>query len=372
MRICYICHGGFIHALPYVNYFKSAGHDVHVITLSPGLDWGVSTYNVGFGKTCSRSKGKWKYPISMLRARRLIRKLKPDILHTHYVTSGGLTGLISGFHPTITTVHGSDLRLRIKSRLWRHLIRRVFAHADCVNTCTEDQKRKVIGLGVKPEKIFLATVGVDTEKYSFTPPKAYDSTEPLKIVTTRRMERIYNHPTIVRALAILNSKNFNFQMTFAGGGELLQQLKAQVRKEGLGDRVKFLGGVDKAEIPEILRNNDIFLSSPFSDGISVALLEAMATGIFPIVSDIDVHRDWLQDGIDGFIHEVRDANALAECIMKVYDDPNIVVTAAHRNRERVVKLADTKTNMKLLGKVYDDLIDKKRLTNHIQKDAGCI
>ncbi len=221
MRICHICVGGFSHAAAYLNYFKAAGHDVHFIALSHSPDYGVPTYNVGFGEKYSRTEGKWKYPISMLRARFLVRRLKPNIVHTHYATSGGLAGLVCGFHPTVVTVHGSDVDTGINSPIWRPLLKMVFNHADCVNTCTEDQKRKVMSLGIKAEKIRVVTMGINTDRFSFAQREINFANKVLRLVTTRALETAYDHSTIIKALAILRSKGINFQMTFVAGGTLL-------------------------------------------------------------------------------------------------------------------------------------------------------
>lgn len=358
MRICFICVGGFSHIAPYLRYFKAAGHDVHFISLSPAPDYGVPTYNIGFGRKYSAAEGKWKYPLSMLRARRLVKKLKPDIVNTHYVTSGGLTGLVCGFHPTITTVHGGDLNLSLKSHLWRVLLKLVFNHTDCVNACSEDLGEKVISLGICPEKIYVLTLGVDTDRFSFVQRQGSDKCRTLRLVSTRRLEPLYDHSTTIEALSAVHQKGIDFLMTFVGSGSLLEELKKQVKQRGLADRVKFLEGVDSREIPDILHSNDVFLSTPVCDGISIALLEAMATGLFPIVSDIKVNSDWLEDGVDGLLYKVGDADALAGCIVKFCDNPQLAVSAAQRNRKRVVESADTKTNMKRLEKICEELIRK--------------
>jgi glycosyltransferase involved in cell wall biosynthesis len=358
MRICYICVGGFAHIAPYLHYFKETGHDVRFISLSPAPDYGVPTYNVGLWGEYSPTKGKWKYPISILRSRLIVRKLRPDIVHTHYITSGGLAGLACGFHPTITTVHGSDLNEGIQKRTWRFLFKLIFNHADCVNTCNEDQKRKIRALGIAPEKIRVLTLGVDTDKFSFVQRQMKGRDQTLRIATTRQLEKKYGHHTVIKALAILRSKGVDFQMTFVGDGPLLEELKSQVEHEGLTDCVRFLGKVDKSRIVEILHNNDIFLSTPFYDGISIALLEAMATGLFPIVTDLKVNSDWLEPGVDGLLYKPGDVNGLANCILKIYKNPRLAVSAAKRNRNKVVESGDTQTNMKLMEQIYEKLVHK--------------
>jgi glycosyltransferase involved in cell wall biosynthesis len=148
-------------------------------------------------------------------------------------------------------------------------------------------------------------------------------------------------------------------MTFVAGGSLQKDLEKQVQHEGLADCVKFLGGVEKDRMVEILHDNDVFLSAPVCDGISVALLEAMAAGLFPVASRIEVNSDWLRDGIDCFLHKVSDADSLADCILKIRSNPQLAAIAVQNNRNKVVELADTKTNMKRLEMIYQQLISNK-------------
>ena len=168
MQICFISLGSFNHIGPYLDYFKGAGHEVSFVSMSPRPNRGVPTYNLGLGGKYSESRGKWKYPPSMLRARRFIKKLKPDIVHAHYVTSCGLTALVCGYHPTVVTVHGSDLTVGIKSRLWRPLLKRIFEFSDCVNTVSPELAEMVESLGINPDKIRTLTLGIDTEKFSLS------------------------------------------------------------------------------------------------------------------------------------------------------------------------------------------------------------
>lgn len=266
--------------------------------------------------------------------------------------------MMCGFHPVITTVYGSDINFGIKSRIWKLLLKIIFKYVDCINTCTEDQKRKVLSLGIKPKKIRLVNPGVDSEMFSFCTPKPIEN-RPLKLVTTRSLEPIYGHTTIIKALSFVRDKKRDFIMTFVAGGSMLNELKYLVDKEGLAENVKFLGGVDKNQIVSILHENDVFISSPVYDGISVALLEAMSVGLFPIASDIEVNSNWIEHGVEGFLHETGDPQSLANCILETYDNPQLIMGAANRNRQKILELADTSTNMKEIENIYKDLIGIK-------------
>jgi glycosyltransferase involved in cell wall biosynthesis len=360
MRICYIALGTFTHIGPYIDYFKKAGHDVHFICLSPSPDRGVPTYNVGLGDRYSQTTGKWKYPISMIRTRRLIKKLKPDVVHAHYATSCGLTALVCGFHPTVVTVHGSDLTIGIKSRIWRPLLKKIFEHCDCVNTVSKDLEEMAISLGISRDKIETLTLGIDTEKFRFVEQAALEPARALKLVCTRRLEPVFDHQTILGALVRLKNKGIKFEMTFVGNGSLADTLRRQTTCAGLDESVTFAGRVRNDDLPEILARHDVYLSASLWDGTSLSLLEAMATGLFPIVSDIKANSAWLSHNADGLLHKVGDADDLTKCIMQLYSNPQLAAEATRRNREKVVEHGKRETNMKRLERIYQELIGKHR------------
>jgi glycosyltransferase involved in cell wall biosynthesis len=358
MRICFIALGNFTHIGLYLNYFKEAGHDVHFVELSPGPERTVAVHNVGLGRKYSASEGKWKYPLSMFRARRLIKELKPDIVHAHYATSAGLTALVCGFHPTVVTVHGSDLTIGIKSRIWKPLLKRIFEFSDCINPVSTDLQNMVLSLGINPDKIETLTPGIDTDKFSFVDKGDIARSEVLKLVCTRRLEPVFDHQTIIRALALLKKKQVSFQMTFVGDGTLYEELKQQVKNAELNDSVNFTGRVDNDNLPEILGRHDVYLSASMWDGASLSLLEAMAAGLFPIVSDINANSAWIENNADGLLHRVGDADDLANKILQLRDRPELAAGAIENNRKRVVESGNRKTNMKQLERIYEELTGK--------------
>jgi len=360
MRICFISLGTFTHIGAYLDYFRQAGHDVIFLSLSPSPERGVPTYNVGLGTKYSETSGKWKYPISMIRARKLLKRLKPDIVHAHYATSAGLTALVCGFHPTVVTAHGSDLTVGIKSRIWRPLLRRIFEHADCVNAVSQDLAKMVLSLGISPNKVETLTLGIDTDKFSSVERQPSDPSQGLRLVCTRRLEPVFDHQTIINALTLLDEKRIKFDMTIVGDGSMLDALKQRVHAAGLDGRVSFTGKVPNDELPEILRRHDVYLSASLWDGTSLSLLEAMAMGLFPIVSDIKANAAWLNHNADGLLHKVGNARDLADCIMQLRSNPQLSVDAAGRNREKIVRSASRKANMKRLEGIYQELIDKRR------------
>jgi glycosyltransferase involved in cell wall biosynthesis len=165
---------------------------------------------------------------------------------------------------------------------------------------------------------------------------------------------------MIRAMALLKIKGIKFELSLAGDGSLLDELKQQVRNLGLDDSVTFMGKVAHEDLPELLSRNDVYLSASLWDGTSLSLLEAMASGLFPIVSDIKANSAWLRNGIDGFLHKVGNAEDLANCILRLLDEPEIVQKACPHNRQSVVEKADRNKNMKRLETIYQDLVYKSQ------------
>src|SRR5437868_9047572 len=138
MRICFIALGEFSHVDPYIQFFSERGHDTSFVVLAPGPPRRVPTYNVGCSARLGKMLGKYTYLPSMLRARRVVRSIKPDIVHAHYATSAGLAARVVNFHPWLVTAHGTDITLGVESPLWRRILQRIFSEADCVNTVSAD------------------------------------------------------------------------------------------------------------------------------------------------------------------------------------------------------------------------------------------
>jgi glycosyltransferase involved in cell wall biosynthesis len=357
VRLCFISVGTFAHVGLYLEHFKAAGHDVSFVALSPSPPRGVPTYELGFG-----ARRKWKYPLAMLAARRLVRALKPDVVHAHFATSGGLAGLVCGLHPTVVTVHGSDLAASGLSPLWRPVLRAVLEHADCVNAVSGDLGAMAARLGADPAKITTLTPGVDTGLFSpDARPRSPRAGRPARLFCPRRLDPECDPLTVIHAAAALRRSGLAFTLTMAGEGRLRSQVEAAAARLGLSDAVRFLGHVPHADMPALLREHDLYLSASLRDGASLSLLEAMAAGALPVVSRIPANTAWLDHGAGGLFHTPGDAEDLARRVVEALGRPGFAAAAAALNRARVLERGDRAVNMARLEEVYKTLAARGRI-----------
>ncbi|HEV2208270.1 MAG TPA: glycosyltransferase [Verrucomicrobiae bacterium] len=356
MRICYLALGEFLHVDPYLEFFSASGHDVHFVSLAPGPTRAVPTHEVGLGPRALELCGKAAYFPAMLRARRVIRSLAPDILHAHYATSAGLSAFLTGFHPWVVTAHGTDLATGIKSPFRRMLLRRLFTNADCVNPVSQELRQMVLRLGIPDSKILTLTLGIDSAQFKFAERNFAQGAAPLKLICTRRMEPVYNHETLLRAMALLKRRNFPFHLTLLGDGVSRPNLQQLARTLGLTNDVRFLGAVPNSQLPLYLAQNDVYLSASTRDGTSLSLLEAMAVGLYPVVSDINANREWLDHRRNGLLFAPLDPEALANCIAAFSNSAGQAPSAVRHNRRLVIERGDRTGNMKRLEQAYSQLL----------------
>lgn len=342
--------------MPYCRFFTSRGHNVSCITYTrPEIDFGgMEVYDISTGFVPRNVVGKLIYLAGINKLRKLLREAKPDILHGHYVTSAGLLCLFSGFRPYVLTAHGSDVIGSMKSCLWKNLLRIILRQASLVNTVSDELTALATKLGVPDEKILVRSLGVDTKLFCYRSPRVLRP--PVKLLCTRRLAKVFDPVTIVNACEILKTKSISFRLTFAAGGPLERQLQNLVSENDLAAQVTFMGGYDNSDLLELLHNHDIYISASLWDGTSISLLEAMSSGIFPVVSRITSNMAWLEEGRTTFMFESGNAAELAEKIIRVIKDNKLRQAATEKNRKLVAEKADREKNMLLLEKKYYEIV----------------
>ena len=355
MKIAYISGGGFRHIDPYIIYMRDQGHEVHWFTINPPeRDFGVYVHDISFGALAHNRSSKWLYILAGLRIRKILKKIRPDILHAHYATSAGTVAWLSGYQPYIVSVRGSDLIDSIRHWIWRKILRSIFCRAQFVHTVSDQLTDLSKKLGVQSEQSFTLTQGVDTKLFFFQPYHPNDST--INLVCTRNLYPVYDPVTIIRAATILKQSAVPFHLTMAGAGAMEPELKNLVRKHGLEDHMTFLGGYSNVELPDLLRRNTLYLSASRWDGTSISLLEAMACGLFPIVTRIQSNMAWVQDGQTCLMFDPEDATGLSQCIVRAIEDGGLLQSAIDQNRKLIETKADRDKNMAKLEEVYYQMI----------------
>lgn len=239
-----------------------------------------------------------------------IRAFRPDVIHGNWIVPTGLIASLAGFItglPVINTARGMDTRVR-GNRLVRVLFTLAVRLSDRL-TVVSDSMRSIPGL----TSAEVLSSGVDTVFFDIHPDPSSKT-----VLFTRSLEPVYDATTLIRSVPLVCEKVPEVRFTIAGSGTQDERLKSLAHDLGVEDRVTFLGHVQHREIPSLASRSRVFVSTALADGTSVALLEAMAAGLVPVVTDIEANRALVTHGHDGYLFRPGDEHDLAEGVLRAF------------------------------------------------------
>jgi len=174
----------------------------------------------------------------------------------------------------------------------------------------------------------------------------HDATRAPTVISTRSLDTpLYNIDIILRAMARVRERLPAARLVVVGEGRLRPQLETLAGSLRMGDSVRFAGYLSQEELRDALIDAEAFVSVPTSDATSVALLQAMGVGCFPIVSDLPSQEELVEQGVQGLRVPVRDERGLAEAIVRALEDGELRRAAVERNRAFLEEYGVLETNM---------------------------
>jgi len=242
----------------------------------------------------------------------------------------------SGFRPLVVSSLGSDLLVDYPSSpVHRMQIRTVLREANLILTDAEELSRIAISIGASPAKILKTYLGID-ESLFFPRKSAPDKKRPgggARVVSTRNLHPVYQVDVLVDAAPLIRAR-LDAHFVICGDGPERSRLEEKVKRLSLESCFVFKGRLDPEGIARELRAADVYVSTSRSDSTSVSLLEAMACGAVPIVTDLPANREWIRDGESGRIVKTGDAASLAAAVVETLD--NAAFRAAAREINLIV------------------------------------
>lgn len=308
----------------------------------------------------ARSQSPWHLAGGTWQLRRLSRRLGAHALLALYGGRQATMAWLSGVRPYFVYVVGSDV-LRtsgLRRRIQRHALGR--AVQVLANGRALAAEARALAPAAPVEELYL---GIDLGRYR--PPPA--RTRGPHLVCSRVFDRVYDNACIVRALASLDPWPEDLRMTFLSSGPLLEEtigLADQLIPPSRRSALRFLGGATDAELFSALQEATYYLSAAHSDGASASLLEAMATGLLPIVTDTPANREWLVQERNALLFPPGDHAALARALETAFAWPAWVEAGLTRNLALVAERADAAVNLRrlrdLLVAAQPSLLDQQR------------
>lgn len=344
MRLAFLADASLPHTVRWVNHFAHRGHDCLLLSLEAGSGYACRFEPLPAHASLPRFL---RYTLEIQHAAQRIRAFAPDVVNAHFVPNYGWMAVSGGLRPLVVTTLGSDvLTVPAQSPLHRWRTTHVLRRADAVTSDAHMLTDAILGFGVAAGAVTTVPFGIEAARFAAVVPR---TASPVVVFSSRRLEPIYDVGTIVRAWARLTpDERARMPLRIAAAGSEETALRAQA--EPLGAR--FVGWLDTAALDRELTTAHLYVSASLSDSTSVSLLEAMAAGCFPVLSDIPANREWVEHERTALLFPPGDDAALVTCLRRAAADAPLRERAAAANRAVVRERATWETNMAVIEDLF--------------------
>lgn len=251
---------------------------------------------------------------------RYLWRVRPRAIHVHHLGSlinVLIPALITGCWNIVYTEHSS---LMIARTLW--MKRAIPILSRCVSkvTCVSNKLVDFFGreLGVPPQKLVTVYNGVDTGQFYPRLPMSYAIKNVPRVAAVGRLVDEKDYPMFLRCLALLKQRGLRFEAMIVGDGPLAPSLKAQAQALQIDDSVQFLGR--REDVADILRDVDIYVLTSKSEGMPIAVMEAMATALPIVATALDAMPEILTHDVNGLMVEPGNEHEFADALERLMQD----------------------------------------------------
>jgi len=294
------------------------------------------------------------------RLSKIIRRLSPDIIHMHNSTPllyGTIAGRLAGVNKMVVTQHGSISK---ESNKMRFGLKRVFGMVNKTVAVSKDIKEYIKDTyKINGNKLGLIINGIDDDVYKKDTAKKAEYRKKfglegkLVIGHVARLSPEKDQNTLLEAFSIVAKEIADARLVIAGDGPLNENLQLKTYNLQLKDKVLFLGS--RNDVPELMNMFDMFVLSSIREGTSLTLLEAMATELPIVATDVGGNPEVVRDGENGIIVPVSNAEALAEKIVYLYKNTDIREKMGKAGRKRVIEEFSLGRMAKEYERIYREL-----------------
>jgi glycosyltransferase involved in cell wall biosynthesis len=291
-------------------------------------------------------------------------------LHAHFCHSATTVAMfvsrLCGL-PFSFTAHAKDIYVQALNP--GDLLQSKLRRAKFAVTCVRANQEHLVSLGIKKTPIYSIYHGLDTRRFAPRAPRApldgsvEEPATPLALSVGRLVEK-KGFPVLIEACRLLKERGYRFRCHIIGGpGPCERQVASLIHEMGLDDIVALLPAVTQEELHEVYRQATLFVlpcqitDNNDRDGIPNVLVEAMASELPVVSTNISGIPELIEHGVNGLLAPQKDAPALADAIAKLLDAPALRRELGGAAREKVCRMFDAESNILALHRLFIDCLN---------------
>lgn len=355
--------------IPHINDLIEAGHIVECACSKTGEffeklqdEYGFVMHRIEF----ERTPYSLKNVVALHKLNNLIQMLRYDTIFCHEPV-GGAMGRIAGRKNkcrVIYMAHGFHFYKNApKSSEIYYVVEKWLSRFTDVLITINQEDYKAAQTFCARKTYLVNGIGVDTLKFAYNPDPAYIrnelglQTDDLVFLSIGELIKRKNHETVIRAISRIANPKIHY--VIAGDGELKRYLSILINSLGLTN-VHLLGY--RRDINKLCNSADVFVLPSYQEGLSVALMEAMACGKPVIASRIRGNVDLVIDGAGGILVEPQGIEEYKIAINKLSIDSSLALSMGEYNRTKILKY-DIKEVKKELRNIFESIFEGDRYDN---------
>ncbi len=288
-------------------------------------------------------------------ARRLLREVRPDVVHAHWLPAYGFLAAVMRLRPLVVMAWGSDVyrATPLQTRKSRFAVR----HADVAMTDSADLVRRLVALGARPDRTYELNWGVDLDRFS--PPAERLAVRrrlglddgPL-VLSPRALQPLYNPAVIAEGFERAAVPSAQLVLKHIGTGE------PNIRRP-LPDGARVVGHVPYEQLADWYQAADVCVSIPDSDSSPRSVWEAMACGCACVLSDLPWVHELIEDGRHALVVP-PEPGAVGAAIRRLLTDPGLASRIGGEARALVEAHRDQRAEMDRLSELYRRVARRRR------------
>jgi glycosyltransferase involved in cell wall biosynthesis len=293
----------------------------------------------------------------------VLDRIRPDLVHAGPVQSCAFMAAVAGCHPLLTMSWGSDLLVDVdRDDMFRWMTRYTLKRSDVLVCDCRAVREKARQLTDHPDtRVVQFPWGIDLDRFHAGRDRLglrarLGWQDACVILSTRSWAAIYGVDILLQAFRDAYVTDPRLRLSLLGGGPMAATFEQYIREQGLDDVIYRPGVVSHEQLPDYYRAADLYMSCTYSDGTSISLLEAMATGLPVVVSAGGGNVEWVVQGRNGWLAPAGDVAAFSQALqMGVRLSPRDRECMQRTNRKVAEERANWDANFALLMESYDRL-----------------
>lgn len=350
MKICLLAPANNPHTQRIASSLADKNYEIYICTFHKGS---LSNVHVKYFPPSFTLLGKINYILNVPLIKSYLKKIKPDIVHAHYVSSYGVVASLIDYRPYIISVWGKDIYDAPNNILLKFLIKIALQKADCIFSTSETMAQKIKQY-VSEKNIVITPFGVDLTK--FHPAKHQRRIKNI-IGTARILAPKYGINYLLKAFSLLVETVQDVELHIAGDGPQKKELVELTKSLGIEGQVKFYGFIEPNNMPAFFSKLDVFCmpSIEESESFGVAALEAQACGIPIVASAVGGLHETVIDTKTGYLVPPKDPQAIADKLLHLLCHQELRQQMGQKGREFVENHFHWSENIKIMENIYSTI-----------------